>query len=129
MSFCFSFLMVSRFSSLSCEFGVLVHAPEYVLLSCVSPAAAAVGTSSPLVLRPISQSHWDAPVTAEHLRWCWLPVCRPLSSALTRLNSRASWKVSSLAMSFLSVFNRLLFFLTLWSQAGILLSSFRLDRV
>ena len=38
------------------------------------------------------------------------------------------WQVSSLAMSFLLDFSCLLFFLTLWSQAGILLSSFCLDR-
>lgn len=125
---CFSFLMVSRLSSLSCEFGGLIHVPEHVHLPCMSAPAAALGTSFPSVLCPICQSHRGAPDTIEHLRWCCLSVCRPFSSALGRLNSEASWQVSSLAMSFLLDFSRLLFFLTSWSQAGILLSSFCLDR-
>ena len=128
VSSCFSFLIVSRFSSLPCEFGGLIHLPECVHLPCMSPPAAPVGTSSPSVLCPISWSHGHAPDTIEHLRWCWLSMCRPFSSALTRLHSEASWRVSSLAMSFLFVFSHLLFFLTLRSRAGILLSSFCLDR-
>lgn len=98
------------------------------VLPCMPPPAAVVGTSSPLVSCPISQSHRDAPDTIEHLGWCWLSVCRPSSSALTRPNTEDSWQVSSLAMTFPLDFGCLLFFLTFWSWAGILLSSFCLDR-
>lgn len=77
MSSCFSSLMVSRFSSTSCEFGGLTLMPDHVHLPCMSPPAAAVGISSPLVSCPISQSHGGAPDTVGHLRWCWWSMCRP----------------------------------------------------
>lgn len=125
VSSCF-FLMVSRFSSLPCEFGCLIHEAERV--PHMSLPAAVADTSSPLVSCPISQSHGDAPNTVEHLGWCCLSVGRPSSSALARPNSEDSWRVSSLARTFLLDFSRLLFFLIFLSWAGILLSSFCLDR-
>lgn len=86
------------------------------------------GYQFPLSLVSHLPSHGDISDTTEHFGWFWLSMCQPFSSVFTRPNSEASWKVSSLAISFLLGCNCLLLLPVLRSRAGILLSSFCLDR-
>lgn len=95
-----------------------------VCLLC--PPAAVVGTSSPSVWYPPSHPMGVFLTPRSILDSPGCPYASP--SALTRPNSEACWKVSSLAMSFLLGCNCLLLLPKLRSWAGILLSSFCLDR-
>lgn len=135
----------TRLQSARCEFMLLLPRGVPVFLSTLGSwwlnpwtytYASAFHASSccysgyqfPLSLVSHLPSHGDISDTTEHFGWFWLSMCQPFSSVFTRPNSEASWKVSSLAKSFLLGCNCLLLLPVLRSRAGILLSSFCLDR-
>lgn len=99
------------------------HASAFYISSCCCS-----GYQFPLSLVSHLPSHEGISDTTEHFGLSWLFMCKPFSSALTWPNSEAPWKVSSLAMSFLLGCNCLLLLPILRTWAGILLSSFCLDR-